>query len=63
MRVSIDKHKCEGTGYCVRIAPNAFRLGADGTSEVLLEDFDTHDAGLLREAEQTCPTGSIRVGG
>jgi ferredoxin len=61
VKVAIDEHKCEGTAYCVRIAPGAFRLSADGKAEPLREEYDASEGESLREAEQTCPTSAIRV--
>lgn len=61
LKIVIDKAKCEGTEYCVRIAPEAFRLGPDDKAEALRQDFGPAESAMLREAEQTCPTSAIRV--
>lgn len=61
LKIGIDKAKCEGTEYCVRIAPEAFRLGPDDKAQALRQDFGPATFAMLREAEQTCPTSAIRV--
>ena len=63
MKVFIDRTKCEGTGYCVRIREDVFEL-RDGQAALGVEQgspvFETAAADL-REAENLCPTGAISV--
>jgi ferredoxin len=45
---------------CVRTAPDIFELGAAGYSRAK-RAVGEQDLAKLREAEELCPTGSIRV--
>jgi len=58
---TVDAAKCQATGYCVRIAPAAFRLEGAGPARFEPEREDDVDAELLAEAEDTCPTRAITV--
>ena len=40
LHVKIDKLICQGTGYCVRLEPEIFVIGADDLGEVLVEKPD-----------------------
>lgn len=63
-QVFIDRDRCEGTGYCVQVRDDVFRLDASGTAEVLAHvdprvlEVAQQD---LRDAEDLCPTGAISV--
>lgn len=59
MPISIDKEKCIGCGACVSIAPNTFKIGDDGKSEVINESGDTDD--IIRQAVDGCPVEAISL--
>ena len=58
--VVIDRLKCQGTGYCVKIAPGLFRREGGAPAEVNHGRLET-DPDLVTEAEDTCPTRAILV--
>lgn len=58
MKVSIDEAACQGTGYCVRVAPDLFELGGAVVS-VKTETVPTHLEDAAREAEVLCPARAI----
>ncbi len=60
MKVSVDPLRCAGTGYCVRLLPEVFRLGDRRTAEVW-QAPGPELAERVREAETLCPTNAIRV--
>ena len=59
MIVSVDPLRCGCTGYCVRLAPDVFRLPELGSAEVLIARPDAGLADLAREAAAVCPTNAI----
>lgn len=59
MSVAVDRTRCQGTAFCVQIAPRYFRLGSDGVAVVLQGDVQARDLDDVREAEQICPTQAI----
>ena len=73
MRVWIDKELCTGSGLCELIEPAVFAIGEDGLAQVrqgeqVLPAGPDGQAGVppgsedqVREAEQSCPGGCIRV--
>ena len=60
MDVAIDRDRCEGTGFCVRLAPEHFALDEQGISQFHTGDCEL-DADLMEEAEALCPTNAIRL--
>ncbi len=62
LRVTVDPDLCVGTGDCVRLAPDAFRIdGARGVS-VPQPGAATTAREVLDEAAFNCPTRAITVG-
>jgi ferredoxin len=61
VQVSVDPDLCIGSGDCVNLVPEAFRLDeAQGVSVVLDEARDVEPARLVAAA-RGCPTQAIRV--
>jgi ferredoxin len=61
IEVTVDHDLCIGSGDCVRILPQAFRIDeALGVSNPL-EGAGDQDPRLLESAAFTCPTQSIRL--
>lgn len=59
MKVSVDKNLCAGTWMCTAIAPEIFKVGKDGKSEVYQIKKEFLNEAL--EAEEMCPVGAITV--
>jgi ferredoxin len=59
LQVVVDKTVCISNQSCVEIAPGAFRLDSDGSSEVYDVSGATEDA--ILEAGFNCPAGAIAV--
>ena len=55
----VDKEKCIGCGACTAIAPNTFKLGGDGKSEVINPKGDPEKT--IQEAADACPVQAISV--
>jgi ferredoxin len=59
IRVEIDKFACVGNQMCIQVAPDAFRAGADGKSEVVPGSATGLE--LLIQAAENCPVSAIGV--
>jgi ferredoxin len=61
VRVEVDEDCCGGFGQCVTLCPSVFELTDAGYAVVLLPDVPAEFEGLVRQAEQACPTHAITV--
>jgi ferredoxin len=61
IEVSVDPDQCIGSGDCVRILPQAFRIDEARGVSVPLDGAGDQDQALLERAALTCPTQSIRL--
>ena len=61
MKVEVDATRCQRTGFCTRVAPNYFSIEGRATAETLKEQVEPGDEDVLVEAEDLCPTRSIRL--
>jgi len=61
IQARVDPRKCMANQVCTAIAPALFELGAAGYSRLQRSNFTPADLALLREAEENCPTGAIRI--
>lgn len=62
VRVVVDHDTCAASGFCVRIAPELFRLREeDNWSVVLVDEVPPELEEAAREAETACPTAAITV--
>lgn len=60
-RVRVDADLCIGTGECVRIAPEAFRIDEARGVSVPRPGAARADRTLLEEAAFSCPTRAISL--
>ena len=60
-RVTVDPDLCIGSGDCVRVAPDAFRIDEARGVSTPLPGADTADAATLEEVAFNCPTHAITV--
>ena len=58
--VRVNSRTCAGSRMCVACAPDIFEIGVAGYSRVK-RDVTLADLDKLKEAEESCPTGSISV--
>jgi len=61
MKVTVDPDLCIGTGECVRLEPNAFRIDEARGVSVPQPGVATTDADVLEDAAFNCPTRAITV--
>jgi len=60
MKIKIDKKKCLGCGVCAQFANKVFKViggKAKVKDEVKLEKYKKE----IKEAEEVCPVGAIKV--
>ena len=60
MEIKVDKNLCIGCGLCTTIAPDSFRLGDDGKSEVTDSSEGSEES--IQEAIDSCPVQAICKG-
>ncbi|MFH0988014.1 MAG: ferredoxin [Parcubacteria group bacterium] len=60
MKVNVNKDLCIGCGTCVALAPDVFKLGADGKAEVFDGDLTGKEA-QANQAAEACPVRAISV--
>lgn len=58
--IKVDKNKCIGCGSCVAMYPELFKLGADGKSEVISDDYAAYHYSK-EEIVSVCPVGAISI--
>jgi ferredoxin len=61
MKITVDRDRCVGSAYCLRIAPATFNVGDDGIAVVLDADVTGAQAAAAREAEADCPSMAISI--
>jgi ferredoxin len=59
-KIVVSKDVCIGCGTCTTIAPDAFKLGAEGKSTVQ-DSWKNVPAELLMEAAKSCPVSAIEI--
>ncbi|HET7030038.1 MAG TPA: ferredoxin [Candidatus Limnocylindrales bacterium] len=61
IEVTVDPDLCIGSGDCVRLLPEAFRIDEERGVSVPLPGAGDSDPERLRQAAFNCPTQSIRL--
>jgi ferredoxin len=61
MKITVDRDRCVGSAYCLRIAPATFDVGDDGIAVVLDADVTGAQSDAVREAEADCPSMAISI--
>jgi ferredoxin len=59
--VTVDPRRCVANQTCMRTAPGLFALLPEGRSQPTRSEFTEGDVPFLEEAEDSCPTGAIRL--
>jgi ferredoxin len=60
-RVTVDPDLCIGSGECVRLLPDSFRIDERRGVSTPQPGVVTADRALLDEAAESCPTRAITV--
>ncbi|MGE2836169.1 ferredoxin [Mycobacterium sp. SMC-4] len=59
MRVHVDRDRCEGNAFCVRIAPLVFELDEDEYAVVIADPVPDGQQALATQAVADCPRAAI----
>jgi len=59
--VEVNRSVCDGTRYCERVAPKAFRVDDEDKVVALISEIPLDLLESVREAESLCPTAAIRL--
>ncbi len=63
MRIHHDPDRCASTGMCEAVAPEVFRIEADGALQVLDPAPPDGSRDLIADAVAACPTAALRIEG
>lgn len=59
MRVRVDRDRCEGNAFCVKIAPEVFQLDADEYAVVIADPVPVEQEILADQAIADCPRAAL----
>lgn len=59
MRVHVDRDRCEGNAFCVKIAPQVFQLDDDEYAFVVADPVPAGQESLAEQAVADCPRAAI----
>lgn len=59
MRVAVDRDRCEGNAFCVRIAPQVFDLDDDEYAVVIVDPVPVEQETLVEQAIAECPRAAL----
>jgi len=59
MRVVVDRDRCEGNAFCVRIAPQVFALDDDEYAVVTADPVPAEQETLVLQAIADCPRAAL----
>ncbi|RKS68260.1 ferredoxin [Actinomadura pelletieri DSM 43383] len=61
MKISVERARCEGYGFCEQSAPNLLRLDEEGELEILLEEVPAADIEGAQAAVRVCPVAALKL--
>ncbi len=61
MKIAVDLDLCEANGYCVRAAPEVFRVDEQDKIHLLVAEPGPELADKVKAAVRRCPRGAIKV--
>jgi ferredoxin len=59
MRVVVDRDRCEGNAFCVKIAPEVFMLDDDEYAVVTADPIPVAQEALAEQAIADCPRAAL----
>ncbi|BBX19543.1 ferredoxin [Mycolicibacterium duvalii] len=59
MRVHVDRDRCEGNAFCVKIAPQVFELDDDEYAIVVADPVPVDQEPAAEQAVADCPRAAI----
>ncbi len=61
MRITIDRDRCEGYGFCEQAAPAVLRLNDDGEPQVVLDPVPAGELPAAEAATRVCPVAALAI--
>lgn len=62
MKISVERERCEGYGFCEQAAPALMRLDDEGELEILVDDVAAADLDAAEAAVRVCPVAALKFG-
>lgn len=59
MRVVVDRDRCEGNAFCVKIAPEVFQLDDDEYAVVIADPVPAEQTAMAEQAIADCPRAAL----
>lgn len=59
LRVRVDRDRCEGNAFCVKIAPEVFQLDDDEYAVVIADPVPVEQERLAEQAVADCPRAAL----
>ncbi len=59
LRVRVDRDRCEGNAFCVKIAPEVFQLDDDEYAVVIADPVPAGQEQLAAQAVTDCPRAAL----
>jgi ferredoxin len=59
LRVRVDRDRCEGNAFCVKIAPEVFQLDDDEYAVVIADPVPAEQEKLAVQAIADCPRAAL----
>ncbi|MCW5254116.1 MULTISPECIES: ferredoxin [unclassified Streptomyces] len=59
MKISVERARCEGYGFCEQAAPTLMRLDDEGELEILLEEVPPALTEAAEAAVRVCPVAAL----
>jgi ferredoxin len=61
MRIVVDKDLCTGQAMCESVAPDLFRVAADGQVDIQVAVVPDGRLGKAKLAASCCPNGALEL--
>lgn len=61
MKITVDRNRCEGYGFCEEKAPALLRLDDDGELEFVADEIGEDQADRAQAAVRSCPVAALRL--
>ncbi|WP_329013973.1 ferredoxin [Streptomyces sp. NBC_00690] len=61
MKISVERARCEGYGFCEQSAPTLLRLDDEGELEILLEEVPAAQTEAAEAAIRVCPVAALNL--
>lgn len=60
-RIVYNREGCIGAAACIAVAPETWKMAADGKAEQLIHEFEEKDLQKNLDAARSCPVQVIKI--